>query len=304
MTAPFISDALGPKARRRVLIATVVSGLAIVIVMVLAVRRLADRGQFDARLWRPLADPAVLRFLLRGLRSTVAAAVVAMSLSMVAGGFLALGRLSRTAPVRWLAGGYVEIFRAMPLIILMYFCVLALPKYGIDLSPFQAVVLALVAYNSAVLGEIFRAGILSLDRGQSEAAYAVGLTYWQAMLGVIVPQAARRMVPAIVSQLVTLLKDTSLGGAVIGFDDLLRRSRDTSTFYSNFLQVFAAAAAVYILVNFCLSRLARRLEIRQRRRYGASAIQVTGVEELAVVGVQAEAAMPVAGVVDSGPGKV
>jgi len=275
--------------------------LAIAALMVIAARRLADRGQFDARLWRPLGDPAVIRFLLRGLRSTVAAAAVAMALSIVAGGFLALGRLSRTAPVRWLAGGYVEIFRAMPLIILMYFCVLALPKYSINLSPFQAVVLALVAYNAAVLGEIFRAGILSLDRGQSEAAYAVGMTYWQAMLGVIVPQAARRMLPAIVSQLVTLLKDTSLGGAVIGFDDLLRRSRDTSTFYGNFLQVFVVAAAVYILVNFCLSRLARRLEIRQRRRYKADPIQVTGVEDLAVVGAQAEAAMPTAPVTPPGP---
>jgi glutamate transport system permease protein len=149
---------------------------------------------------------------------------------------------------------------------------------------------ALVAYNGAVLGEIFRAGILSLDRGQSEAASALGLTYWQSMGRVIVPQAARRMIPAIVSQLVTLLKDTSLG-TVVNYDELLRRSRDTGTFYGNTLQVLTEAAVIYIIVNFTLSRIARRLEVRQRRKYKAGAITVTGVEDLAVVGAHGEAAV-------------
>jgi glutamate transport system permease protein len=222
--------------------------------------------------------------------NTVKAALMAMVLAMAVGAFLALGRLSRTAPVRWLAGFYVEVFRAMPLILLMFFCALGLPKVGIHLSPFRSVVVALVAYNGAVLGEIFRAGILSLDRGQSEAASALGLTYWQSMGRVIVPQAARRMIPAIVSQLVTLLKDTSLG-TVVNYDELLRRSRDTGTFYGNTLQVLTEAAVIYIIVNFTLSRIARRLEVRQRRKYKAGAITVTGVEDLAVVGAHGEAAV-------------
>jgi glutamate transport system permease protein len=139
-----------------------------------------------------------------------------------------------------------------------------------------------------VLGEIFRAGILSLERGQSEAASAIGLTYWQSMARVIVPQAARRMIPAIVSQLVTLLKDTSLG-AVIIYDELLRRADQTRNFYANPVQVFALAAVAYVIVNFTLSRLARRLEVRQRRRYNASAISVSGIEDLAVMAAHAEA---------------
>lgn len=290
MTAPFVADALGPRARRRVLVVSIASTVAIVAALVVAVTRLSDKGQFDDRLWAPLRQWSVGKFLLLGLWVTVKTAVVAMVLAVASGTLLALGRLSRNRPVRWLAGAYVELFRAMPLILLMYFCSLGLPKYGIHLTPFRGVVLALTIYNGAVFGEIFRAGILSLERGQSEAAFSLGLTYWQSMLGVIVPQAARRMVPAIVSQAVTLLKDTSLG-SVIQLDDLLRRGRDTGIFYGNRLQVFALVAVAYVVVNFTLSRLARRLEVRQRRKYNAGAITVTGVEDLAVVGAHAEAAV-------------
>ncbi len=280
MTAPVLADALGPRARRRVLVLSVASGVALAGVVGLAVQRLADRGQLTEALWRPLTDDAVLRFLWGGLANTLRAALVAMAMAMVGGAFLALGRLSRNAPVRWLAGAWVEFFRAVPLLLLILFSGLGLPKYGVDLDVFWYLVLALVAYNSAVLAEIFRAGILSLDRGQSEAAYAVGLTYRQAMGSVIVPQAVRRMVPAVVSQLVTLLKDTSLG-YVITFEELLRRGRITGEFYRNPLQSLALVAVGYVVVNFALSTTARRLEDRQRRKYRADAIRVAGVEELA-----------------------
>jgi glutamate transport system permease protein len=290
VTAPFIADALGPRGKRRVAVASGVAGLAIAGMVVVAFLRLSNKGQFDAHLVAPLRQWSVQRFLLLGMLNTVKAAMVAMVLAMALGTFLALGRLSRTAPVRWVAGFYVDIFRAIPLILLMFFCALGLPKVGIHLTPFKSVVVALTFYNGAVLGEIFRAGILSLDRGQSEAASAIGLSYWQSMGRVIVPQAARRMIPAIVSQLVTLLKDTSLG-TVVNYDELLRRARDTGTFYGNALQVLTEAAVIYIIVNFTLSRIARRLEVRQRRKYKAGAITVTGVEDLAVVGAHAEAAI-------------
>ncbi len=260
-------------------------------VLVIAFRRLADTGQLDAARWEPLTEGAVIRFLLNGLLATLQVASVAMALAMVIGAALALGRLARTPVLRLVAGAYVEFFRGFPLLLLVLFAGLALPKYGLDLPVFWYLVLALVVYNSAILGEIFRAGILSLDKGQTEAAHALGFSYWQAMLTVVVPQAARRMVPAIVSQLITLLKDTSLG-FVIAFPELLRRARNTGEFYQNPLQSYFAAALLYILVNLVLSRVARRLEIRQRRRYGAGAITVAGAEDLTVTAVQAEAANP------------
>lgn len=159
---------------------------------------------------------------------------------------------------------------------------------GFRLETFWYLVIGLSVYNSALLAEIFRAGILSLERGQSEAAYAIGLGYWQTMAYVIVPQAVRRMVPAIVSQLVTLLKDTSLG-VLIGYEELLRRARINYEFFQNPLQSLALAALMYIVINSTLSMIATRLETRQRRRYGAGRIQVTGVEDLAVTTAQAAA---------------
>jgi glutamate transport system permease protein len=287
-TRAVLGDELGPRGRRRVAVASVVSLAFLAAVVAAGMLRFADKGQLDGALWRPLIRWSVLRFLLGGIVNTVKAAAVAMVLATVVGVVMALGRLARHRPVRWLAGAYVDFFRAVPLILLIFFCFLGLPKEGVHLSPFQALVLGLTIYNGAVLGEIFRAGILSLDKGQSEAASALGLTYRQSMASVILPQAARRMTPAIVSQLVTLLKDTSLGFVII-YDDALRRAQQTGTFFNNLLQATVFVALCYIAINLTLSRLAHRLEVRQQRRLGAGAIQVAGVEDLAVVGAQAAA---------------
>jgi glutamate transport system permease protein len=289
MTAPLLADALGPKGKRRVLIASVVCGLVIAAIVTVAVLRLADKGQLGASKWEPLTRWSVLRFLLGGLVQTLKVAAAAMVLAIAIGALLGLARLSRGAVVRFPAVAYIEFFRGVPLLLLILFTAHGLPHYGIHLALFWYLVIALTAYNSAVLAEIFRSGILSLERGQSEAAFSLGLGYWQTMFFVVIPQAARRMVPAIVSQLVTLLKDTSLG-YIIAYEELLRRGQSTGEFFGDPLQAVAFVAVMYIAVNFALSRVASRLEVRQRRRYRAGAISVTGAEDLAVVEAKADAA--------------
>ena len=291
MTAPVLADALGPRGRRQARILSVVAVVAIAAAVAVAYRRLDAKGQFDAALWRPFTHWQAVKFLLEGLRNSVQAAALAMALAIVIGAVMALARLARTRVIRLPAALYTEFFRGLPLYLLILFSWLGLPKFGVDLDVFWYLVLALAVYNSAILAEIFRAGILSLDRGQSEAAYAIGLGYWQAMALVILPQAIRRMVPAIISQLVTLFKDSSLG-IIIAYEEFLRRAEITGVFFQNPLQSFLVAALVYIVINYTMSRLVRRLEVRQRRRYGADAIRVTGIDDLAVVGVLAEAAMP------------
>ncbi len=285
----FLGDELGPRGRRRVAGATVVSLVAIAAVVYVAATRFADNRQFRAALWRPLTQWSVVRFLLGGFVNTLKAAGVAMVLAMVIGVVMALTRLARHRVVRWPAVAYVEFFRAVPLLLLIYFLFVGPPTWDVHPSVFQALVGGLAIYNGAVLGEIFRAGILSLDRGQGEAASAIGLTHRQVMTFVILPQAARRMAPAIVSQLITVLKDTALG-VIITFDDALRRADNIGSFYTNRLQAYLFVAVCYIAVNLVLSRIARRLEVRQRRRLGAAPIEVTGVEDLAVMGAQASAA--------------
>jgi glutamate transport system permease protein len=273
MTAPVFVDALGPRGRRQARIASVVALALIAAGVAVAVGRLREKGQLDGDLYRPFTEWAALEFYLIGLLNTLKVAALAMVLAMAIGVLMALLRLTRSWVSRILAVIYVEFFRGLPLYLLIIFCAFALPRYGVDISLLTALALGLVVYNSSILAEVFRAGILSLDRGQTEAAYALGMGYWQTMLFVLIPQAARRMLPAIVSQLVTLLKDTSLG-VVIAYEELLRRSQIAGEFFRNTLQSVAFAAVIYILINYALSRLAQWLEVRQRRRLGAGAIAV------------------------------
>ncbi len=285
-----LADELGPRGRRRVFIATVISSVVLLGLLVVAVRRLDRRGQLDWDLWEPFTQWNVIKFLWGGLVNTARAAAVAMILALPLGFALALLRLSRLALMRWIAAAFVEFFRGVPLILLIFFSYFGLRRYGVDITPLRALVLALAVYNGAVLGEVFRAGIRSLDSGQTEAAFAIGLSYWQAMFRVVLPQAIRRMVPAIVSQLVTLLKDSSLG-FVITYEELLRRGRITGEYFHNLLQTTVVIAVMYILVNLILSRIARWLEVRQRRRLGAGAIVVAGVEDLNAASVVAGSAL-------------
>ncbi|MEY2476501.1 MAG: glutamate transport system permease protein [Actinomycetota bacterium] len=282
MSAPILADALGPRAKRRVLVVSVIAGALVLALLYVALRRFADKGQLDAEKWKLFTQWGVIKFFLGGAGNTLRVALAAMVLAVLIGFGLALGRLALNKPVRWLTGAYIQIFRGLPVLLFILFAYNGLPKLGIDLSKAQYLVLALTAYNSAVLGEIFRAGILSLDRGQSEAAYAIGLSYWHAMRHVVLPQALRRMVPAIVSQLVTLLKDTALG-FIIGYEELLRRGQISGVFSGNLLQSLIVASLLYIVMNVILGHVARRLEVRQRRRLGAGSIQVTGVEDLTIV---------------------
>lgn len=279
MSASVLAENLGPIGRRRVRLATAVAIVLLGSAVAGAVVRLSSRGQLAPSRWRPLFTADVIGFFAQGLVNTVRAALLAGVVALGIGGVLALGRLARAGPVRWAAGAYVEFYRALPLLTLIIFAYFGLPKLGVDFaSPFPYVVIALAAYNSAMLAEIFRAGILSLERGQSEAAYAIGLTYWQVTFLVVIPQTIRRMVPAIVSQLVTLLKDTSLG-AIITYQELVRASQLTGVFHDNPLQAFILVALVFVAVNHVLGRLAARLERRQAHRYQAEGIQIAGGPE-------------------------
>jgi glutamate transport system permease protein len=276
-------DELGPRGRRKVRVATVVSMVVLAAVAYLVVARFQDRGQLDGDRWRPLTEWAQIKFLLEGLWLNIRIAVVAMAAAIAVGGLMAVLRLSLLRGLRWVSGGYVEIFRALPLLLLIYFTARVTEREGIDLPDLLLICIPLVAYNSAIIAEIFRAGILSLDRGQSEAAYAVGLTYSQTMRLVLVPQAVRRMLPALVSQLITLLKDTTLA-VVIPIEEGLRRAQILGEFNANILQTYLVTAVAFILINLVLSRIARRLEQRQRRRLGAGDLAATGAgEDVAVL---------------------
>jgi glutamate transport system permease protein len=186
-----------------------------------------------------------------------------MVLALSIGPVLAIGRLSPSQTVRLVTGGVVELFRGVPLLLLMLFAALGLSRLGLDFSLFWLVVLALVTYNSAVFCEIFRGGIESIDRGQTEAGLAMGLSRGQTLRGILLPQAVPRMLPVLISQMVILLKDTSLG-FIVGYSELLRSGRSLIDFYGNryALQIYIAVAGIYIATNLAISYLARRIAAR------------------------------------------
>jgi len=221
--------------------------------------------------WYLFADPAIWGFLFEGLRETIYLALVSVALSAVVGLFLALGRLARRQWIRWPSIFYVEAVRALPVLLLIVyfnikgsalFAALLRPIFGQDfeLPRFWAGVLGLSLYTSAVLAEIIRAGIVSLPRGQTEASRALGLSQAQTMRFVILPQALRLMVPAMMAQLTTVIKDTSLVGT-IGVFEFLRQAKTIFTQFFNPIEMLLIVATVYFMICFALSQASRRLEV-------------------------------------------
>jgi glutamate transport system permease protein len=260
-------DEPGPRARRRMAVASIVALGLLAAAMAWIVWRFYDAGQFESVRWSIVWDSR--QYLWGGLLVTLRLAATAVVLATILGVMLALGRTAERAWIRWPIGAWVEFFRAVPLLALIIFAYIALPKYGLRLSPFWCVVGGLVLYNSAAIGEIFKAGILTLERGQHEAAATLGLRYWNRMRIVVLPQAVTRMLPAYVSQIVTIVKDTSLG-FVVSAEELLRRARAIGEFNNAaVVTALVAAAMPYLVINVTLSYVARRLDRRQARRRSA-----------------------------------
>jgi len=254
----------------------------------LAVRRLADQGEFTMEKWGPLIDPSdeafgpVWQLLGEGVVNTLRAAAVAMTLSIVLGTLIAVARLSLGRAGRIPLVGLIELFRGLPVVVLVYFGVRVLDDVGVPLEQlpggqtFWGLVIGLTAYNMVIFAEVVRAGVQSLPRGQREAALATGLTNGQAMRLVLLPQAFRVMLPAIISQLVVVLKDTSLVTFVANYDELLSQGESIRRNLDNPIQTFFVVALIYIAINYALGRLAQYLERRQSRstgRAGATAVE-------------------------------
>lgn len=258
---------------------------------------------FDPANWKWLFAGKNAEFILKGFLVNIEIALICMVLSMILGLMLALGRISKKPWLKGPVGLWIDVWRNLPLIFILLFLFLWLPE-GIkagyeDNAPgflpdalstkfTVAAIVGLTLYNSAVIAEIMRAGIQSLEKGQGEAAAALGLPYSKAMRLVILPQGLRRMVPATVSQLITLNKDTTLV-FIINIQEVVRRARTVvatsdSPFVglgvpAPYLQVFIFVGALFVLTNFSLSQLSRRLEIKQRERTGVAVEAVTGLED-------------------------
>jgi glutamate transport system permease protein len=277
-------DLPGPRARRRARIATVIGLVLIAALVAVVVQRLADRGQFDAELWTPWIDPsdeqfgAVWGLVREGVVATLIAAGLAIGCSLVVGVLLGVARLMAGRVLRVPVVLFVELFRGLPVVITIVFVWRAMVELKIDLGflPGEAalwyLVIGLTLYNSVIIAEILRAGVLSLPRGQGEAARAIGMRERQVMSSILLPQAFRIMLPALISQLIVILKDTSLAAVIgLGYLELLRRGNQISQVLDNPIQSLLMIGAMFIVINFTLSRLATYVERRLSRSSGSAA---------------------------------
>ncbi|NGN67386.1 amino acid ABC transporter permease [Streptomyces sp. A7024] len=275
MSASVLYDAPGPKARMRNRIYTVLGSLLVGGLIAFAVWKLADRDQFDPERWDIFNYANVRQSIVDGLVTTLKVFAVAAVVSIVLGMILAVGRLSDHRWVRTISSGFIEIFRAVPLLITIYALWVVFLSWkselGLegDMPAYLALVVGLGVYNGSVQAEVIRAGINAVPRGQKEAAYALGLRKTQVMTSVLIPQAVRSMLPTIISQLVVTLKDTSLG-YIITYGELLYAARQlanniTVQDENPYVQVIIVTGTIYVAMCMLLSALATWIEKRGRR---------------------------------------
>ncbi|OBB74020.1 MULTISPECIES: amino acid ABC transporter permease [Mycobacterium] len=290
-TASVLFDAPGPRARVRnwVVSAIVIVVTALVLVAVLV--QMAAKDQLTAAKWEPFLTADLWRtYVLPGVQGTLTAAGVSIVLALILGLLLGVGRLSTHGFLRWPCAVIVEFFRAVPVLIMMLFAFALYAAYDMFPSKYlalAAVITGLTLYNGAVIAEIVRAGVHALPRGQSEAAYALGMTWGQTMRSILLPQAITSMLPVLISQLVVVLKDTAIG-YIITFLELVRQGVQMGTAYGNLLPALIVVALLIIAVNFTLSWVATRVEARMRRsRRGPTPLETEAVEQEGAPGAKA-----------------
>jgi glutamate transport system permease protein len=252
-------DAPGPRARRAILLGNIVGAFVVLGIAALVLVALGNKGQLDPKLWSSLftAD-AWQYYFIPGLQNTLRAAGFAIVGALAFGLLFGTGRLSHLRAVRVVSGIVVEFFRAVPVLLMMIFFWLLLGLSKVDDAPFLAVVFALVLYNGSVIAELVRSGVGNLPRGQSEAGLAIGLTTGQTLRSIQLPQALIAMLPALVSQLVVVLKDSALG-QIITYNELLRAAQLYGVGNGNILQSLVLAAVIFIVINWLLTLVARWL---------------------------------------------
>ncbi|MFI2485770.1 amino acid ABC transporter permease [Promicromonospora kroppenstedtii] len=279
MSASVLFDAPGPRARSWTLVGNIVGALVVLAVAAWVLVQLDSKGQLEPQLWADAVSARTWQYyLIPGLLNTLRAAAFAIVGSIVFGLVFGTGRLSQIGLVRGVSGTVVEFFRAVPVLLMMVFFYGLFGQLlpGVSDKAFLAVVVALILYNGSVIAELVRSGVGNLPRGQGEAGLAIGLTPGQTLRSVQLPQALVAMLPAMVSQIVVVLKDSALG-QLIGYQELLRTGQIVYSADGNPLQVLTVVAVVFIVLNLLLTVVAHQLSRLLSSRTAGQTIEGTGI---------------------------
>ena len=261
MSRPLEDILFGAPSPQAQTVIRVVSVIAAAVLLLLAagiVFRFHAAGQLDARFWEFFTWPTTWVFLARGLLGTLASGAMAAVIALALGLVLLVGRLARPRLVRWPSIAVIEFLRGTPTLLLIYVCFLVLPSAGIKLSTYWMLTLPISLGTAAVVAEVYRAGVLAVPRGQTHAARSLGLTEVQVFFLVVFPQALRYIVPALVAQLVIVIKDTTFG-YVVTYGELMQNAKVLIANYHSLVPVYLVVAALYCLVNYAISGASKRL---------------------------------------------
>lgn len=279
MTSSVLFDAPGPKARRRYAVLGAIGGVVFAAVLAVVIWKLADKNQFASAKWKPFSEWGTWKsYILPGLRGTLIAAALAIVISLVLGAVLAMLRMVEVPSkkggaavavraLRWVVTAWVELTRALPVLLMMLFIFgwLSAHGHGSGSGPLIATVAGLVFYNSSVICEVIRSGVDQLPAGQREAGSSIGLSTSQTVRIILLPQAVTAMLPSLISQVIVVLKDTALGYNVL-YGELLYKSKPATSLNGNIFAMLIVIAAIYILLNYAISKLATWVERRMQAR--------------------------------------
>lgn len=247
-----------PQARRVTQVASLIAAALLLALAAGIALRFHSAGQLEARFWEFFAWPTTWAFLAKGLLGTLASSAMAAVIALALGLVLLAGRLARPRIVRWPSIAVIEFLRGTPTLLLIYVCFLVLPAAGIKLSTYWMLTLPIGLSTAAVVAEVYRAGVLAVPRGQTDAARSLGLTEVQVFRFVVFPQAVRFIVPALVAQLVIVVKDTTFG-YIVTYGELMQNAKVLIANYHALVPVYLVVAVLYCLVNYAISRASRRL---------------------------------------------
>lgn len=247
-------EAPGPKTRRRIVIATTVSLIVLAALAAGVIRQFYRTGQLDAKYWSFFLKATTWRFLGRGIIGTLEAAAAAGVVVFIMGFLMMLGRISKCKIARGICTALIEFTRGVPTLLFIYFFFLVVPQFGIHMSAFWKITLPVAISASGIVAEVLRSGVNAVPKGQKEAALSLGMSDRSVFLKVVFPQAIRYVIPALISEVVIVVKDTTFA-YVVNFPDLMQNAKVLISNYDALLSVYLVVAVIYIIINYLLNRL-------------------------------------------------
>ncbi|MDO4411488.1 amino acid ABC transporter permease [Cutibacterium sp.] len=268
MTATPLASVLyqdpGPRTRRRIILFTWVSALVLVVLAAYIVYRFYALGQLDGRYWSFFARVSTWKFLGQGILGTLEISVVAGLCGALFGFLLMLAKLSSALVLRVVSTALINFTRGVPTLLFIYFFFLVLPTLGVSLPALVNISLPVAISAAGVIAELLRSGVNAVPSGQHEAAVSLGMSEHRTFFKIVLPQALRSITPALISELVIVVKDSTFA-YIVSFPDLMQNSKVLISNYDALLPVYLVAAVIYILINYALNQLSTYVSRRKRR---------------------------------------